>query len=200
MRVTLATICLLILATATFAQSDRGTITGAVKDPAGAVVARADVIVRNIASGTEYKTVTTETGNYTVSSLPAGSYELRVEAPGFKKFLSQGILVQVAQTARINVALEIGASSETVSVTDQTPLPRTENAEQSANISGELFNSLPWLYDGRNKTFFFFNLEKYRHRQRRSKHRPRPLPEQCDPNRAARPGGVEDSIADSQSG
>ena len=89
MRVTLVTICLLLLATGALAQSDRGTITGAVNDPNGAVVARAEVIVRNVATGTEYKTVTTETGNYTISSLPAGSYELRVEAPGFKKFVLQ---------------------------------------------------------------------------------------------------------------
>ena len=71
MRVTLVTICLLLLATGALAQSDRGTITGAVNDPNGAV-ARAEVIVRNVATGTEYKTVTTETGNYTISSLPAG--------------------------------------------------------------------------------------------------------------------------------
>src|SRR5262249_25068640 len=143
MRVVLASLCLLLLTAATFAQSDRGTITGAVKDPAGAVGAGANVIVRNIDAGTEDKTITTDTGNYGITALPAGNYELRVEASGFKKFLSQGILVQVAQTTRINVALEIGAASETVSITDQTPLLRTENAEQSANISGELFNSLP---------------------------------------------------------
>ena len=146
MRVTLATICLLLLATSALAQSDRGTITGSVNDPNGAVVARAEVIVRNVATGTEYKTSATETGNYTISSLPAGSYELRVEAPGFKKFVSQGILIQVAQTARVNVTLEVGAASETVSITGQAPLLRTENAEQSTNISGELFNSLPFNF------------------------------------------------------
>ena len=140
MRVTLVTICLLLLATGALAQSDRGTITGAVNDPNGAVVARAEVIVRNVATGTEYKTVTTETGNYTISSLPAGSYELRVEAPGFKKFVLQKVQVQLLQTARVNAALEIGAASDTVTVTAQTPLLQTESAEQSTNISGRLFN------------------------------------------------------------
>ncbi len=143
MRVTLVTICLLFLATGALAQSDRGTITGAVNDPNGAVVARAEVIVRNVATGTEYKTVTTETGNYTISSLPAGSYELRVEAPGFKKFVLQKVQVQLLQTTRVNAALEIGAASDTVTVTAQTPLLQTESAEQSTNISGQLFNSMP---------------------------------------------------------
>ena len=128
MRVVLATLCLSLLAAATFAQSDRGTITGAVKDPAEAVVAGATVIAKNLATGAEYKTVTTETGNYTLSALPAGSYELSVEASGFKKFLSQGVQVQVNQTARINAALEVGAASDTVVITDQSPLLKTENA------------------------------------------------------------------------
>ncbi len=150
MRVTLATTCLLLLTAATFAQSDRGTITGTVKDPAEAVVAGASVTVRNTATGTEQKTVTTETGNYTITSLPAGSYELHVEASGFKKYLSQGIQVQVAQTARVNVTLEIGAATDTVLITDQSPLLRTENAEQSTNISGELFNSLPLNFSATN--------------------------------------------------
>ena len=104
MRVVLATLCLLLLTTATFAQSDRGTITGTTKDPAEAVVAGATVTVRNAATGAEYRTVTTETGNYTISALPAGSYEVSIEASGFKKFLSQGVQVQVNQTTRINAA------------------------------------------------------------------------------------------------
>lgn len=143
MRVTLATICLLLLATAASAQSDRGTITGTVTDPTGAVIGRADVIVRNIATGTEYKTGATETGNYTISSLPAGSYELRVEAPGFKKFIAQQVQVQLLQTTRVNAVMEIGAATDTVTVTAQTPLLQTESAEQSTNISGQLFNSMP---------------------------------------------------------
>ncbi len=150
MRVALATISLLLLTAATFAQSDRGTITGAVNDPAGSVVVGAQVIVRNIGAGTEYKTVTTDTGNYTISSLPAGGYELRVEASGFKKFILQGVQVQLLQTTRVNAALEVGASSDTVTVTATAPLLQTESAEQSTNISGELFNAMPLNFGASN--------------------------------------------------
>jgi hypothetical protein len=135
---------------ATVAQSDRGTITGTVKDPAEAVVAGATINAKNLATGAEYKTVTTETGNYTLSALPAGNYELRIEASGFKRFLSQGVQVQVNQTTRINAALEIGAASDTVMITDQAALLKTENAEQSTNISGELFNALPLNFAATN--------------------------------------------------
>ncbi len=150
MRVLLTALCLCLLTVATFAQSDRGTITGTVKDPADAVVAGATINAKNLATGAEYKTVTTETGNYTLSALPAGSYELRVEASGFKRFLSQGVQVQVNQTTRINAALEIGAASDTVMITDQAALLKTENAEQSTNISGELFNALPLNFAATN--------------------------------------------------
>src|SRR5262245_57811752 len=150
MRVTLVPICLLCLATATSAQSDRGTVTGAVNDPAGAVVARADVIVRNVATGTEYKTVSTDTGNYTISSLPAGVYELRIEASGFKKFVQQGIQVQLLQTTRVNATLEVGAPSDTVTVTATAPLLQTESGEQSTNISGQLFNAMPLNFGANN--------------------------------------------------
>ncbi len=150
MRVTLATICLLLMAMAASAQSDRGAITGVVTDPTGAVVARAEVIVKNIATGTEYKTGATETGNYTIPSLPAGSYELRVEAPGFKKFILQGVQVQLLQTTRVDAALEVGAATDAVTVQATAPLLQTESAEQSTNISGRLFNSMPLNFGATN--------------------------------------------------
>src|SRR3954451_19001580 len=94
--------CFLFTMTA-LAQSDRGTITGNVSDPADAVVPGAVVIARNAESGSVYQTVTTQTGNYTLPSLPAGLYDVSVEVTGFKKSTQQGVTVQVAQTARIDI-------------------------------------------------------------------------------------------------
>ena len=150
MRVVLATLSLLLLSAAALAQSDRGTITGTVKDPADAVVVGATVIARNLGTGAEHRTVTTETGNYTLASLPAGDYELQVETAGFKKHIAQGVKVQLNQTTRINATLEVGSASDTVMVTGQSPLLKTETAEQSTNISGELFNSLPLNFAATN--------------------------------------------------
>lgn len=143
MRLLITTGCFFLLTTVALAQSDRGTITGTVSDPTQAVVASAAVTATNRATGVQQQTVTTETGNYTLSSLPAGEYDVTVEAAGFKKFISQGVQVQVAQTARVDALLEVGAPIETISVTAETTLLKTENAEQSTNISGETFNSLP---------------------------------------------------------
>jgi hypothetical protein len=69
-----------------YAQADRGTVTGTVADPQGGVVPQAKVGVRNAQTGSQYETVTTPTGNYSLGQLPAGTYDLSVEYAGFKKF------------------------------------------------------------------------------------------------------------------
>src|SRR5215467_934951 len=97
--------CGLVLANAILAQSDRGTITGTVSDPAGAVVASAAVEIRNVETGAVYQAGTSATGNYTLAQLPAGQYELIVNVPGFKKYVHPGVVVEVAQTYRVDVVL-----------------------------------------------------------------------------------------------
>jgi hypothetical protein len=113
MFIRLTVVCaLLLFAGKMFAQSDRGTITGTISDPAGAAVSGAMIEARNTQTGTPYQAASTATGNYTVSQLPAGSYELSVSVPGFKKFVRQGITVQVAQIVRIDATLEVGNATE----------------------------------------------------------------------------------------
>src|SRR6476661_8390663 len=92
-----------------YAQSDRGTITGTVSDPANAMVPNAPVVAKNMESGGVYQTVTTATGNFTLASLPAGAYEVSVEAPGFNKLVQQNITVQVALTVRLDLILKVGS-------------------------------------------------------------------------------------------
>jgi len=87
-----------LLALTLFAQSDRGTITGTVADPAGAVVAGAPIEIRNVETGVVSRAASSATGNYTLAQLPAGQYELSVTVPGFKKYLRQSLTVGVAQT------------------------------------------------------------------------------------------------------
>lgn len=105
-------LCVLALAFAAWAQGDRGTITGTVSDPAGAVVANAAIEARATETGTVYQTASTATGNYTVGQLPAGFYEVSVTVPGFKKYVRQGLAAQLAQTLRIDVVLEVGAATD----------------------------------------------------------------------------------------
>ena len=130
------------------AQSDRGTITGTVSDPASAIIPGAQVAAINRENGSTFETVTTPTGNYTLPSLPAGMYDLNIEVPGFKRHSQPNIQVQVAQTVRLDVVLQVGTTTDTVTVTSEAPMLRTENAEQSINVSGNRINNLPLNFGG----------------------------------------------------
>jgi hypothetical protein len=135
--------CLFLFCVAAFAQSDRGTITGTINDPAGAVVAGAPVEARNVETGAVYQAASSATGNYTLSQLPAGNYELEVAVPGFKKYIRQNIVVSVANTLRVDAALEVGANTESVTVADAAPLLKTESGELSHNMTTDRVDNLP---------------------------------------------------------
>src|SRR5262245_23466466 len=120
MRIRLVSIVLLMLtALVVFGQSDRGTITGTIADPAGAVVASAPIDLKNSDTGVAYQTVSSATGNYTLAQIPGGNYEMTVSVAGFKRFVRQNITVLSAQTFRVDVQLEVGSNTDSVTVTDQ---------------------------------------------------------------------------------
>src|SRR5713226_8035256 len=104
---------LLVAPAALFGQAVTGTILGAVKDPSGAVIANAQVTITNTQTGL-VRTVTTDTaGNYLVPLLPPGLYTVTAETPGFKKVTFPNVELQVDQKAHVDLALEVGAVTET---------------------------------------------------------------------------------------
>ncbi|HTA43117.1 MAG TPA: TonB-dependent receptor [Bryobacteraceae bacterium] len=134
-----------VFASLAFAQSDRGTITGTVTDPAGAAVPNAPVQVKNSDTGVVYDGATSNTGNYTISQLPAGPYEISMQAPGFKQYKRAGLTVEVAQVLRVDMALEIGAASESVTVTEAASLLNTETGDVRHDIRADTLDALPIL-------------------------------------------------------
>ncbi|HJT86930.1 MAG TPA: TonB-dependent receptor [Bryobacteraceae bacterium] len=140
--------CVLLLAGTAFAQGGGGTLTGTITDPAGAVIAGAAVEARNTDTGTIFRAVSTTTGNYTVSNLPVGPYELDVTAPGFKKFVRRNLTIQAAQTLPVNVTMDIGATTESVTVTAEATMLKTETGDISQNVNVETLDSLPMLAVG----------------------------------------------------
>ena len=152
MRSKLITFVLCLIAFSAFGQSDRGTITGTVADPAGAVVANAAVAAKNKGTGTAYSGVTTATGNYTLPQIPSGIYEVTIAVPGFKKFIAQSVTVEVAGSTRVDAALEVGAATESVTVTETAALLKTESGELSYNITYDKVNSLPIVQLGGGAT------------------------------------------------
>src|ERR1700680_132968 len=100
MRSALILLLALMLAVGAFAQTDRGSITGTIADPAGAVVPNAKIQIKNQATGAVYDGGTSATGNYIVANLPVGDYSLTVEVTGFKKYVRENLRVAVAVDTR----------------------------------------------------------------------------------------------------
>ena len=140
----------LILSSIASAQSDRGTITGTITDATGAVIARAPIVARQLDTGATFQAAASATGNYTLSQLPTGTYEINVAVTGFKTFVRQNLLLPVAQTLRVDVVLEVGSRAESVTVSDAAPLLKTESGELSTNVTTDSLNNLPVLGIGAN--------------------------------------------------
>jgi hypothetical protein len=136
---------IVIIASAAFAQSDRGTITGTAVDPTGAAIANAPVQAKNSVTGVVYQGATSSTGNYTISQLPAGPYGISMSAPGFKQYTREGLTVEVAQVLRVDITLEVGASTESVTVTAAATLLNTETGDVRHDIRAETLDELPVL-------------------------------------------------------
>src|SRR4051794_33892811 len=110
-------ICLILCALSIFAQSERGTITGAVRDSSGAVVPSAKISIRNAATNVSIEAITSDAGEYTVPSLSPGAYSVRAEKTGFRPAVTSGINLDAAQTVRTDITLEVGTSTQAIEVT-----------------------------------------------------------------------------------
>ncbi len=152
MRPVLGILAFFLSALTLFAQTDRGTMTGTISDPAGAVVANAAIEARNTGTGAVYSVASSATGNYTIAQLPSGAYELTVTVPGFKKFIRAGLTIEAAQTIRVNATLEVGSATESVTVTEATPLLKTESGELSNTVATKTMDTLPLLTVGQNSS------------------------------------------------
>jgi hypothetical protein len=149
---TLTCICLLLVqGRSAFGQVDEGAITGTVSDSTGAVVPNATVNLVNTDQGITLETKSNASGGFTFSPLRIGNYQLTVTAQGFSKTTQKNLKVSVAQVLQVNVALKLGAATETVEVNTAPPLLQTEEASVGQVIGQQEVNALP--LNGRNFTF-----------------------------------------------
>ena len=126
------------------AQESRGSITGKVTDPQGAVIPAAAVTVTNIETNAASKTATNETGYFEINLLNPGSYTLSVEAAGFKKSVRTGLVLNVAGRLDIETQLQMGQLAETVEVTAAAPLLDTTTASGGRVIDNRQIMQLPF--------------------------------------------------------
>src|SRR5262249_29486265 len=118
-----ASLILMVTATSAsaFAQADRGTIRGSVSDPSGAVIPGASVAALNVQTGIRTATTSTSAGSYNIPNLPPGVYSLEIEQTGFKKLIRPDVRVNAGMVVALDVALEVGKTAETVTVTSAAP-------------------------------------------------------------------------------
>ena len=143
----LLSITLLIPAAAS-AQTGAASLTGIVTDQSGAAVPGATVIATNQATNVDYTAVSNEAGNYTITSVPVGTYVVKAELSKFKTAATKPIQLEAKQIGRIDFKLELGGMEETVVVTGESPVLQTESATVGEVISGTTVTALP--LNGRN--------------------------------------------------
>src|SRR5262249_33492703 len=140
---------LLTLCGSVWAQT--GSITGTVKDPTGAAVAGASVVVTSPERGITRQTTSNSTGDYNESALPEGMYDVIVTATGFKKFQAKGVKLDVAEKARVDVSLEVGAATTEVVVQGENVAQvETQSSELAGTVTGKEITQLE--LNGRNFT------------------------------------------------
>lgn len=133
----------LAAATAGFSQSDRGTIAGTVLDSSGGAVQGATVTATNANTGAIYKTSSTDTGAYRIPDMQVGVYNVTVSAAGFKTSEQKGVVVQINTTASLDVMLQPGAVTETLTVNADVPTLQTETSDIGTVVSTRQIIDLP---------------------------------------------------------
>jgi len=131
-----------------FGQTGLATVTGTVTDPTGAPVANAPIVVHSLDTGSNFEGASSTTGNYTVTQLPVGDYELSVTVSGFKKYTHTKFHLAAGQTMGEDVALQVGQTSESITVSAETSLLQTESSELAGNFTIKQLDDLPLLTVG----------------------------------------------------
>jgi carboxypeptidase family protein len=141
-------VCILFLCvvSAALAQAGRGSISGLVTDPGGALVQGAQVTLRDQATGVTQHTVTTSAGLYTFISLNPGAYQVTAAQKGFKNVVLDKITVNLDQVTEVNITLQVGAQSETVTVTEGVALVEPTNSTVGTLVPAEAIDRVPLLY------------------------------------------------------
>lgn len=134
---------ILWLALPAFAQGDRGAITGLITDAAGAVVPNVEVIATQISTNTNFKSVTTPVGIYRIPSLPPGTYRVTATLKGFKKEVVEPVEVATASVVTANLQLQVGAASDSVTVSAAPTRLESSSSELGYTASTEDYHEWP---------------------------------------------------------
>src|SRR5438309_7996939 len=139
---------LFLISLSAFSQASQGTIQGTVFDQTGGVIPGATVTVIDVARGVTRALSTDSAGQYVAPSLNPGTYTVRAEAKGFRTIEHSGVLVEVGQTIRVDLTVQPGEQTQTVTVTGELPEIDTTDSTLGGTVSNQAVNALP--LNGRN--------------------------------------------------
>lgn len=142
------------LAFSLFGQSERGSITGTVTDPAGATIAGAQLSVVNLATNAASNLRSSGSGEFTVPNLLPGTYRIEITAPGFKRHVENNVIVAAASTIRVEPQLQLGQVSDVVEVSASAVQIQTDNAKVSTQVQNKLVDELPLVVGGAMRSPF----------------------------------------------
>ncbi len=125
------------------AQTVTGSLVGTVTDASGGAIPNARVVATDIDRGTKRESLTNGEGNYTISSMDPGTYRVEIEQSGFKKFINERAEVRINSTVRVDTALEVGVITESVQVTGEEVVLKTDRSDLSQQITQEQVRELP---------------------------------------------------------
>jgi hypothetical protein len=163
--VLVAAVCVLINAPQAIAQTVAGRILGTIRDSQGAVVPNASVSAKNLETGAERTTLSDASGGFNITSVPAGSYEVTVSAPGFQKELRSGVTLTVGAALRVDFTLSVGVVQEQIVVTGEAPQVDTTTSTMSGLVAESTIRELPlngrdWLQLGALQSGVLIGLSK----------------------------------------
>ncbi len=130
---------------ASYAQEVSAGITGRVTDPSGSAIVGASVTAKDQDRGTEWPTKTNEDGIYAFPRIPVGTYSLKIEAKGFKTSVQSALTLEVNQRARMDIAMQVGGITETVTVSAEAALLQTETTQVGSVIGAEAIANIPHI-------------------------------------------------------
>src|SRR5438132_6527240 len=147
------------------AQTVAGRILGTIRDSQGAVVPNASVSAKNLETGAERTTLSDASGGFNITSVPAGSYEVTVSAPGFQKEVRSGVTLTVGAALRVDFTLNVGVVQEQVVVTGEAPQVDTTTSTMSGLVAENTIRELPlngrdWLQLGALQSGVLIGLSK----------------------------------------
>ena len=134
--------------TSLWGQAIYGSIYGQVTDSSGAAIANATVTVKDVAKGTSVQTTTNSIGEYSVEHLIPDVYDVAVAATGFRGAESKGIRVSADTSPKLDLKLDVGSATETVTVTGEVPQLKTDRADVGLVLNEKTVSDLP--NSGRN--------------------------------------------------